>query len=292
MKINKPIKTILIDTAVEIVGCFLASVAICNFAVPAGFPMSGFSGIAIIINRLTNIHIGLATVIMNIPVAILCYKLIGKGFFTRSLRCMIIFSLMIDYLAPLLPLYEGSVIISALCTGILGGLGYAIIYLRGSSTGGSDFIVMAIKTKNQHIKLGNILFVNDSLIIIAGGIIFKDFDGIVYGLIINYIYAIMTDRIMYGLNSGKLAVIVTDFGREVTAKIDENCDRGTTIIKGTGGYSNTDHDVVLCACATKEMVNVEKAVKEADPAAFTIILDSNEVLGEGFAPIKIAERES
>ena len=280
------------DTLFEVIGSALIAAAIYNFAVPAEFPMTGFSGIALIVYRLTSIPIGVMTVILNVPVAILCYKLIGKHFFFKSLRCMLISSLFIDYLAPLFPMYDGNRLLAAICTGVLGGIGYSMIYLRNSSTGGSDFIVMAIKSRLRHIKLGSIIFVTDFIVILAGGLIFGDFDGIILGLIVNYIFAIIADKLMYGVNSGKFTMIITEFGSDVANRIDSACGRGSTIVPAVGSYSKERRDVVLCACSTKDMIYVEQAVKEADPKAFSIILESNEVLGEGFRTIRIAEPET
>ena len=279
------------DTLVEIVGSILTGLAVYNFAVPAEFPMTGFSGLALIFYRLFSLPIGAMSIVLNIPVAILCYRLLGRGFFFRSIRCMFLSSLFVDYVAPLLPLYTGSRLLAAICTGVLGGLGYAMIYLRSSSTGGTDFVVMALKAVRPHIPLGTLIFACDAVIILAGGILFRDFDGVIYGLIIDYIYALMTDKIMYGMNAGKLALIITNYGSEVTRRIDELCGRGTTIIDARGGYRADHRDVVMCACSSKEMLTVERAVKDVDKKAFTVILESNEVLGEGFHSFRVAERE-
>lgn len=278
------------DTAVELCGSVLTGVAIYNFAVPAAFPMTGFSGLALILYRLFGLPIGVMTIALNIPVAILCYRLLGRQFFFKSLRCMVLSSLFIDYVAPLLPLYTGTRLLAAICTGVLGGVGYAMIYICNSSTGGSDFIVMAVKAVRPHVQLGRIIFITDAIIIGLGGIIFRDFDGVIYGLIIDYIYAIVTDKLMYGMNAGKLALVVTDHGKAAADKIDELCGRGTTIIEARGGYRGDHRDVVMCACSTKEMLTVERAVKLIDPNAFTVILESNEVLGEGFKTFRVAEK--
>ena len=261
------------DTLTEIVGSILTGIAIYNFALPAAFPMTGFSGVALIFYRLFGLPIGVMTIVLNIPVALLCWRLIGRQFFFKSLRCMVLSSLFIDYCAPLLPQYAGTRLIAAICTGVLGGLGYAMIYMRNSSTGGSDFIVMAVKAVRPHVQLGRIIFITDAIII-------------------DYIYAIVTDRIMYGMNAGKLALVVTDYGKTVVDKIDELCGRGATIIRAQGGYKLDNRDVVLCACSTKEMVTVEKAIKLVDPRAFTVILESNEVLGEGFKSFRVAEKQT
>ena len=279
------------DTAVELIGSVLTGIAIYNFAVPAAFPMTGFSGLALILYRLFSLPIGVMTIVLNIPVAILCYRLLGRQFFFKSLRCMVLSSLFIDYVAPLLPLYTGGRLLAAICTGVIGGLGYAMIYITNSSTGGSDFIVMAVKAVRPYVQLGKIIFITDAVIIGLGGLIFKDFDGVIYGLIIDYIYAIVTDKLMYGMNAGKLALVVTDYGKAAADKIDELCGRGTTIIEARGGYRGDHRDVVMCACSTKEMLTVERAVKLVDPNAFTVILESNEVLGEGFKSFRVAQKQ-
>ena len=123
----------------EVVGSAFIAGGIYNFAVQAGFPMTGFSGISIILYQLFGVPIGFSTILLNIPVAILCYRLLGRHFFFSSLRCMLISSLMIDYVAPLFPVYSGDRLLAALCTGVFAGLGYAVIYMQNSSTGGSDF---------------------------------------------------------------------------------------------------------------------------------------------------------
>ena len=137
-------KKFLTQLCFEILGSIFVAAAIYNFAVQAKFPMTGFSGISIILFQMLNIPIGLSTIVLNIPVAILCYKLLGKKFFISSLRCMVISSIFIDYIAPLFPVYEGSRLLAALCTGVIGGIGYSMIYMQNSSTGGMDFIILAV----------------------------------------------------------------------------------------------------------------------------------------------------
>lgn len=273
----------------EITGSILVAAAIYNFAIQANFPMTGFAGISLILYRLFQIPVGLSTILCNIPVAMLCYRLLGKPFFISSLRCMVISSFFIDYIAPLFPVYNGSRFLAALCTGVIGGIGYSIIYMQNSSTGGADFIILAIKAKNPHISLGKIAFLLDMGIILAGGIIFSDIDGIIYGMIINFLFAVMIDKIMYGINAGKLALIITENGNEICNIIDNCIGRGSTLLKAYGGYQGDKKQVVLCACSNREMYLVQKAIKESDLPSFLIILESNEVHGEGFRILKVGE---
>ena len=258
----RKVKTFAVQFIWEFIGSVFIAAGIYNFAVQAKFPMTGFSGISIILYRLLNVPIGLSTILLNIPLAIICYRLLGKKFFVSSLRCMILSSIMI---------------------------GYALIYSKNSSTGGSDFIIMAVKAIKPHLSLGKIAFWSDVGIILVGGIFFRDIDGIIYGMVVNFIFAVAVDKLMYGINSGKLTLIVTEHGPKICEVIDECCQRGTTILKGQGGYNGEEKQVVMCACSNKEMFHVQQAVKKADPASFLIVLESNEVHGEGFKMVQIGE---
>ena len=286
-------RPIILQTAKQVLwecaGSILIAIGIYNFAVQAEFPMTGFSGISIILYQLFHIPIGLSTILLNIPVALLCYRLLGKKFFVSSIRCMILSSFIIDYVAPLFPVYHGSRLLSALCTGIFGGIGYAIIYIQNSSTGGSDFIIMAVKAIKPHLSLGNIAFLSDVGIILIGGILFRDIDGIIYGMIVNYIFAIVVDKVMYGVNAGKMALIVTNHGKQVCQEIDRACQRGTTVIHAQGGYQGAERQVVICACSNKEMYQIQHIAKQVDPQSFLIVLESKEVHGEGFQTIQIGQ---
>ena len=255
----------------------------------AEFPLTGFSGIALIFNRLFGLPLGATIVVLNIPLALLCYKLLGKGFFFRSIRCMIISSFFIDYIGPMFPAYDGDRLLAALCTGVIMGIGYALIYMQNSSTGGADFMVMALKSLHPHLSLGKLVFLTDFVIVMAGGILFKDVDGVIYGMIVNFIFSAVIDKVMYGANAGKLTLIVTDHGDKISQTIEDTCHRGSTLIKAAGGYSKDDKQVVMCACSDKQMYQVQQAVKAADPASFMVVLESNEVHGEGFKYIQMGD---
>lgn len=276
---------------INLIGGVLIAVGIYNFAVQAQFPMTGFSGISIILYRLWNIPIGLSTVALNIPLAFLCYRFIGKHFLISSVICMAVTSFLIDYAAPFLPVYTGSRLLAALCTGVFTGVGYALIYMQRSSTGGADFITMTVKSKKPYWSVGRIAFVMDMMIVFAGGYLLKDIDGIIYGMIVSFLATTVIDKMMYGINAGKMTLIVTEHGKQICGVIDRCCMRGSTILHGAGGYKNEQKAVVMCACSNKEMYQVQQAVKEADPASFMIILESNEVHGEGFRTVRIGEKE-
>lgn len=273
------------DLLFELTGSILIALALHNFAVSAGFPMTGFSGIAILLNHFFQIPVGLSTVLLNLPVAVLCYRLIGRSFLFKSLRCMVISSLFIDYVAPLFPSYEGMRLLAALVTGVLGGLGYAIIYTRGSSTGGADFLIMAFKSRKPHLRLGTIAFLIDVGIILLGGALLQDFDGILYGMIVNFLFALVVDKVFYGINSAKIAFIVTSQGETICKVIEACCNRGSTILKSQGGYRMEEKQTVMVVSSSKEMYRILQAVMRTDREAFIILTEAHEIHGKGFSVI-------
>ena len=262
-------KTFLIDILLDIVGgCFIA-IGVYNFAVASGFPVAGISGIAIVFYYFWKIPIGTMTTILNIPIILICYKLLGKQFFLRSIKTMLISNILMDWVVPLFPIYQGDMMLSCICMSVFSGIGYALIYMRDTSTGGADFVLMAIHKAKPHISVGKIIIVMDFIIVIIGGIL-------MHGNI---------DKIIYGVDAGKLALIVTEKGPQIAAKIDELSQRGATLIKAEGSYTGREKEVLMCACNNKEMHTIQEAVKKVDSSAFLVTMESNEVRGKGFKPI-------
>ena len=107
-------------------------------------------------------------------------------------------------------------------------------------------------------------------------------DSLIYGLIIAYIVATVLDRFMDGLTEGKLIMIICDKPQEMADEIAGEIDRGSTFLKAFGSYTGEERDVVMCACSTKEVHQIRQSAKKIDPYSFVIILNSNEVAGEGF----------
>jgi len=275
----------------EIVGCLLAAIGIYNFAVMAELPMTGFTGVAILINRLNGFPIGVALVILNAPFAILCYRILGRRFFIHSIFCMVLFSMMIDHLAPLFPVYSGSRLLAVLACGAISGSGFAIILMQNASTGGTNFVVLPIKAKWPHLTLGRIYFLADLIPVVAGGLLFDDIDGIIYGLLVSVIFAVVIDRLIYGANAGKLLLIVADDSNLIRDVIQETSGRGCTIWRAHGGYAGTDRQMIMCACDNTQMYRVQRAIVAADPRAFTVVLESSQVAGQGFRRLVVGEKQ-
>ena len=277
------------NLALEVIGCFISALGLYSFAVAAGVPVTGVAGIGAILFRLFGLPIGVTNIIMNIPIVLICFKYLGKDFFFRSVRCMVLFAIFTDYVLAALPVYQGDRMLATICGGVIGGVGDALIYMQNSSTGGADFVVMALKAVRPHLSLGRLAFITDVVIVLAGGFLFRDVDGIIYGMIVSFIFSVVIDKVMYGANAGKLTLIVTEHGKLVCDTIDATCKRGTTILKAAGGYKQEDKQVVMCACSDKQMYQVQQAVKAVAPASFMVVLESNEVHGEGFRYIQMGD---
>ena len=266
----------------EALGCFISALGMYSFAVAAQVPITGIAGIGAILYHLFGMPIGISNILLNVPIVLFCYKLLGRDFFLRSVRCMVMFAIFSDFVLPMLPVYSGDRMLAAICGGVISGIGDALIYMQNSSTGGMDFITMAIKFKHPHMPFGNLTFGAALAVILANGLVFRDVDTIIYGLILNFLPSYIINRMMFGFNACMLAMIVTEDGPAICDAIVRKVDRGSTILKAYGGYRQDPRDVVMCACSSKQLYEIEREVKKIDPNSFTIMLQANEVQGEGF----------
>ncbi len=273
------------DFLADVVGSMLVAIGIYNFAAASEFPVAGISGIAMLFYYFWKLPIGTVTILLNVPIVLICYRYLGRTFFLKSLRTMVISTITMDVIAPLLPVYRGDMILSAICMGVFAGFGYAFIYMRDTSTGGMDFVMMAIRKKRPYISFGKMIVVLDFTVVIVSGLLMGgDLDKMIYGMVATYILSVVVDKVMYGMDAGKMTLIVTEKGGEVAAKIDELTGRGATLLKGVGSYTKAEKQVVMCACNNKQMHMVQRAVKEVDHGSFMVTMESNEVRGEGFKP--------
>ncbi len=282
---QKRLKGLALDLAADVVGSFLIAIGIYNFATAAEFPVTGISGIAQVLYYYFDLPIGTMSTILNIPIVLVCAKVLGVKFIVKSVKTLLISNFFMDVVAPLLPIYQGDLILASVCMGIFAGFGYALIFLRDSSTGGLDFVTLTIRALKPQFSLGKIIAVVDcSLLLVCGILMGGNVDKIIYGLIATYIVSVVVDKVMYGMDAEKVSLIVTEKGYEVAEKIHELTERGATLLKGVGSYSKSDKQVVMCVCSYKQMHMVQRAVKETDSTAFLIMMEANQVRGEGFKP--------
>ena len=184
------------------------------------------TGLALILNYLTGFPVGTLTLLFNIPLVLISYKAVGKRLLLKSAKTMVIASFFLDAVFPVLPVYSGSRLMAALCSGVFLGCGMGLFYIRGSSSGGIDFLTLTIKKKKPYLSIGVITMAIDLAVILLGWPVFGDVDAALYGLTATGISAIVLDKILYGTGAGTLAIVITEQGAAVTEKIRENVRRG------------------------------------------------------------------
>ena len=279
------IKQIALDLIYDIAGSILYAAGIYTFAGNGGFAPGGVSGLALIMNHLWGLPVGTVTLLLNIPLILISYKTVGKRLLIKSGVTMLISTIFLDIVFPLFPMYSGNRMMAALCSGVFLGAGMALFYIRGSSSGGIDFLTLTIKKKKPHMTIGVITMLIDLAVILLGVPVFGDIDSVLYGLLATFVSTVVIDKILYGIGAGTLAVIVTGKGKETAQSIAKNVDRGVTSLNAVGAYTGADRDVLLCACSKAEAYMVRAAVREADEEAFIMFTETSEVFGEGFKDV-------
>ena len=275
-------KILIWDFLYDIAGSILYAAGIYTFAGNAGFAPGGVSGLALILNYLLGLPVGTVTLLFNIPLVVISYKAVGRTLLIKSAKTMVISSLFLDVIFPYIPMYTGSRLMAAIYSGVFMGTGMALFYIRGSSSGGIDFLALTIKKKKPHMSIGVITLLIDLVVILLGWPVFGNIDAVLYGVASTGVSAIVIDKILYGMGAGTLAIIITERGSVIAAKIGENVRRGVTTIPASGGYTGLRRDVLLCACSKAEAYLVKSAVQETDEQAFLMFTETREVFGEGF----------
>lgn len=279
---NRKLKTFLIDLLCDIIGSILYATGIYTFAKAADFAPGGISGLALILNHLWGLPIGIMTLVLNIPLVLISYRVVGKEFLLKTARSMVVSTIFLDLIFPHTPAYTGSPFMAALYSGICMGAGMAFFYMRGSSSGGMDFLIMTIKVRYPHFSLGMVSMVSDFVVILLGWPVFGNIDAVLYGLTTAFAASTILDKIMYGMGAGKLIIIITTHGQKLADRIGEMTDRGSTILKAMGSYTREDRDVLLCACSKSQAYSITTMAHEIDPGAFVMVTETSEVFGEGF----------
>ncbi len=283
MRINKKliIRSVK-DVGINLVSALFIGLAVKNFASANDFPMSGINGIMLLLHHFFGTPIGFGTILLNIPILIICHRFLSKKFVLKSIATMITIALVIDLVCPLLPTFTADKMLAVICAGTLSGIGSAMIFANNSSGGGLDFVTMSIKSRRPYFSVGSISFAVAAVIITISGICYHDFTGIIYGAILQFISAMIMDKILYRMNEGKLMLIISDQTDLIAESINMQEDRSSTLINATGSYTGRESDILLCACSNREMYEIREQINEIDDKAFTIILNSREVVGKGF----------
>jgi len=272
----------IVNIFLWIIGGALYAVSVNMFLAPNEIINGGFTGLATLINHITGFPIGAAVFILNIPLFFISYKKFGFKFIFRTAIATLITSFLIDYMSGILPVYRGDRLLSALFGAVTAGGGLSLVFMRNATTGGVDIIAKILREKYPHLSLGNFILLSDLIITALSFAVYKDTESVLYSIIVIFLSSRTIDYILYGAGRGKLLYIITDKSDEISARIIKDMKRGVSVLKITGGYTEREKRLLLCAVKTQEATRLTKAVYETDENAFVIISDAGEILGEGF----------
>lgn len=274
------------DIFFDIAGSFLYAAGIYCFFESASIAPGGVSGLAIMAKYLVNIPVGIFSVLANVPLLLIASRKVSKRFVLNSVKSLLIGSIIIDMVVtPYFPAYHGDRMLSAIFGGVFSGVGMAVIFMRGSSTGGTDILSVLIEQKFPHIQIGTAIMIVDFIILAISVLVFKNLESGLFGLIAIFCQTRIIDIIIYGLSRGRQILIISDKNKEIASRIITDIKRSATFIKASGAYEKREREVLLCVVRRAEYYLVKNIVHETDPSAFMIASEATQVLGEGFEPI-------
>ncbi|ENZ00734.1 YitT family protein [Clostridium thermobutyricum] len=278
-------KTFILDVIFIFLGCLIASLGVNLFLTHAKLLSGGATGIALIIQYLSNVPAGIVVFLLNVPLFIVSFKKLSPSFTLYSGIGMLSLSAALIITKPLSNVIRvNDVLLYCLYGGALCGAGYGIVFLRNGSTGGTDIITMLIRKKYSNFEIGKLGFILNCIIVIIGAVIFG-LPKALYTLLSIFVQGLVLDKVLKGLNSKKLLLILTDKDDEIIDYVLKDLNRGVTSLPAEGEYTHKKKKMLYCIVTTREMLNLKNKIYAVDERAFITIMDISEVKGKGFRNI-------
>ena len=279
------------DILAIIFGAGIFSFGIYFLVIPFHFYEGGATGITLITYYLFKIPVSIMNLLINIPLFILAWKLLGKkslylsllGTFSVSAWMAIFEAMPLShrYHHFIFDAFKGDILLACIASGVVLGLGLGIIFNAGGTTGGTD-ILARIFNKYTSLSMGKLMLIVDAIVLTTVVVVFQDVRTAMYTLFFILIDTLVIDLIGEGGFAGKGFLIVTSKPEEIAKKVSDDLGRGITFIRGMGYYSRKDLDIVYCVVSRNEMKQMKDIINQIDPFAFITISEAHEILGEGF----------
>ena len=290
MKISKKdLRRNLANLSLVVLGSIIMGVGYSLFLIPHHFVPGGVSGIAMIVNYFTRLPLGTLIMVLNIPVFIVGFRIMGRNYALRSLLGMVISSLLIDFFSQVVALKSATddPILAAIYGGFMLGVGLGLVFRGRASTGGSD-ILGQILNRWTGISVGIGIMLIDFFVISASGVAFRQLEAPLYGYIVLFISSKVIDMILEGWNYTKMVIITSTKTDEVQDFILNTLDRGGTALKSRTLYLNREGETIMTVIHRKQLADLRQFIKSIDPGAFVIINDTYAVLGKGFKATQVS----
>ena len=268
-----------------IIGSALFAAGFQFFLYPNSIIVGGVSGIAMIINYLTELPVGVMNIVLNIPLFIIAWRQFGTKFVIGSFVGMMLSSVFVDLFALVSYSPTDDMLLACIIGGAIKGLGMGIIYYAGATTGGTDIIAKFVRLKYPYINFGTLILITDAIIILAFAIIFHKVEGAMYAVIAIFVVSRVIDLVLYGVDNSNVCYIISEKSEQLVNDITDSLHRGVTILEGEGAYSHQNKQVLLCVVKRTQVSDIRKIIKSVDENAFFIITDAKNVFGKGFGDI-------
>jgi uncharacterized membrane-anchored protein YitT (DUF2179 family) len=279
---------IIRDYAMMTVGAVLAALAVDLFMVPNDVVTGGLTGGAMLLRSFFGTPVGLVTLVANIPLFILGFRSLGGLVFgVRTLYATVVMSLAIDLLAPYTRPVTSDPLLYTLYGGLLDGLGIGLVFRARGTTGGIDIIARLIERRYGILPGRSMLVMN--LLVFAAAFGAYGPEKVLYALLVAFVGSLALDYTLGAGSGARQALIVTAKPDDITAALLHDLGRGVTVLEGYGGYTGDSRAVLLCVVGRAEISFLKNIVGNADPQAFVVVGEANEVLGEGFRPHRPAK---
>ena len=265
-----------------ILGSAIFSLGFALFLQPHDLSAGGISGLALVFVEVFQFgSVGTISILINLPLFLLGGIKIGKRFFFGSMLGMVLSSVLIDLLAPL-AVTGIEPILCVLYGGVTCGFGLGLVFIFGTSTGGSDILVRLLKLRYRNVPIGQISMVFDALVVILTGIVFRDFSKALYTGIAVFVTSKVIDAVVYRFDYSKVVMIVSREYATIAKCIGSELDRGATFLEAEGAYSGNATKVVFTVVKKQQVADLKHLVVSIDPHAFIVVQEAHQVLGEGF----------
>lgn len=275
----------LFDVVLIIVGTLLMATSVNLIYDPMKMVMGGFSGFSISVKYFAenfgiDIPVWLTNALLNIPVFIIAFILIGRDFVAKTLFGALAFGIWL-YIIPVINICDGDYLLAIIFGGLIDGIGIGLVFLSNSTTGGTDMVSAIVHRFLKHYSVPNILLFVDGIIVMCGAYVLG-FKNAMYGIITIYLIVKISDTMLEGVKFAKQVYIISDKYEEIANRIMYNMERGVTAISGRGMYTDNSKNMLFCIVDKKEIIKLKEIVSSIDTKAFVIVSDVREVFGEGF----------